>query len=362
MHQVTRPSDGRSSSLALLLAVLLACGLLFVAGCGSAGPETTVTTATPTTAAPITSTSEAATTTSLAKLDKLTLVAPPGPMAIPMAYLKVNNKLAGVADETDLVIWENPDQLKAIVAGKQGDFVTVPSNTAAIFYNKGLPLQLLDISVWNITYLVTRDPAAADFTDIKGQSLVVPFQGSVPDVTFQYIVKKEGLDPVKDFKLRYAADPTQAAQLLVSGQVDNAVLSEALATAVVLQTKDAEKPLRKVLAFDKAWETAAGPGATSPIAGTVATPNVLGRPDVDRRLPARIRGRRRVDAGQPRGGRPVGGDRTARSGTQSPGDDRRAQGHHLEVHPRSRGQGQSGRLLHGADGVVTRGHRRETAR
>ncbi len=109
---------------------------------------------------------------------------------------------------------------------------------------------------------------------------MVPFQGSVPDVTFQYIVTKEGLDPAQDFDLRYAADPTQAAQLLLSGQVDNAVLSEALATAVLLQTKDAEKPLRKALAFDKAWETAAGAGALSPIAGTVATPNVMGRPDV----------------------------------------------------------------------------------
>ena len=48
---------------------------------------------------------------------------------------------------------------------------------------------------------------------------MVPFQGSVPDLMFQYIAKKEGLDPQKDFKLRYATDPTQAAQLLLSGQV-----------------------------------------------------------------------------------------------------------------------------------------------
>ena len=115
-----------------------------------------------------------------AKLDKLTLVAPPGPMAIPLAYIAVNNKLADVADKTEVVIWENPEQLKAYVAGKQGDFVTMPSNNSAIFYNKGLKLQLLDISVWNITYLIATDPIAGSFADIKGQSLVVPFQGSVP--------------------------------------------------------------------------------------------------------------------------------------------------------------------------------------
>jgi NitT/TauT family transport system substrate-binding protein len=201
-------------------------------------------------------------------------------MAIPLAYMVVNDKLAGVAKETELVIWENADQLKAMVAGGQGDFVTMPSNNAAIFYNKGLKLQLLDISVWNITYLITSDPDAAGFADIKGQSLVVPFQGSVPDLMFQYLAKSEGLDPEKDFDLRYATDPTQAAQLLLAGEVDNAVLSEALATAVILQTKTAEKPLRRALAFDEAWVSATSRNGYSAIAGTVATQTVMDKPEV----------------------------------------------------------------------------------
>jgi NitT/TauT family transport system substrate-binding protein len=246
--------------LLLALMLVLTAGMLLVAGCGSSGTEETTTTA--------------------AKLPKLTLVAPPGPMAIPMAYMVVNDKLADLAEETELVIWENADQLKAIVAGGKGDFITVPSNNAAIFYNKGLALQLLNISVWNITYLVTSDPTADSFTDIKGQSLVVSLQGSVPDVMFQYIATKEGLDPQTDFELRYAGDPTSAAQLLMAGEVQNAVLSEALATSVLLQTKDAEKPLRKAVAFDTAWAAAAGDAAVSPIAGVVVTPGVADRPDV----------------------------------------------------------------------------------
>jgi NitT/TauT family transport system substrate-binding protein len=277
-------------AVVVLTVVALAAGMT---GCGSSGSTTTTsapaassttagadTTAGPTTTAAGTSTSAAGTSTSApAKLDKLTLVAPPGPMAIPLAYMAVNNKLADVAAKTEVVIWENTDQLKAYVAGKQGDFVTMPSNSSAMFYNKGLKVQLLDISVWNITYLITSDATAGSFADIKGQSLAVPFEGSVPDLMFQYIAKSAGLDPQKDFKLRYATDPTQAAQLLLSGQVQNAVLSEALATAVILQTKTAAKPLHRALAFDKAWTDASG-GPDSPIAGTVATASVIDRPDV----------------------------------------------------------------------------------
>jgi NitT/TauT family transport system substrate-binding protein len=283
----------RRTTLILVLAVTLGAALAFsvsLAGCGSSGQTTTSTpggtqastTAAPTstTAAP-TSTSQAATATSSSsgKLAKLTLVAPPGPMAIPLAYIAINNKLADVADKTEVVIWENPDQLKAYVAGGQGDFVTMPSNNSAIFYNKGIKLQLLDISVWNITYLIARDSTAGSFADIKGQSLVIPFQGSVPDLMFQFIAKAEGLDPQKDFKVRYASDPTQASQLLLAGQADNGVISEALATAVVLQTATAEKPLHRALAFDQAWLDASG-GTDTPIAGTVATSSVLDKPDV----------------------------------------------------------------------------------
>lgn len=279
----------RANAAAGLVMVLAGVLVLLVGGCGSSapGPTTTVaasgSSASSTVASSTTESSVPATgpsTTAAGRLPKLTLVAPPGPMAIPMAYMVVNGKLDTVAEKTDLVVWQNADQLKAIVAGKQGDFVTMPSNNSAIFYNKGLALKLLDISVWNITYLVTRDPTATGFADIKGQSLVVSLKGSVPDVMFQYIVKKEGLDPEKDFKLQYATDPTQAAQLLLAGKVDNAVLSEALATAAILQTKADPKPLRRALAFDQAWAKAAGDSKGTPIAGTVATATVMDKPEV----------------------------------------------------------------------------------
>ena len=270
-----------------IVSIIFALGLLLLVGCGTPASESTSSTMPPETSQPTTTAISSTTETSAvpsstlpAKIKKLTLVAPPGPMAIPMAYLVVNDKLAEVAENTEVIVWENVEQLKAMVAGKQGDLVTVPSNTSAIFYNKGLELKLLDISVWNITYLVTPDPQADSFRDIKGKSLVVAFQGSVPDVMFQYLAKAEGLDPQKDFKLRYATDPTQASQLLLSGQVENAVLSEALTTAVILQSRNTDRPLYRSLAFDNAWAQAVGADAKTPIAGTVATASVLDKPEV----------------------------------------------------------------------------------
>jgi NitT/TauT family transport system substrate-binding protein len=58
------------------------------------------------------------------------------------------------------------------------------------------------------------------------------------------------------------------------------VLSEALATSVILKTKDTDKPLHRVLAFDAAWIAATARSEDTPIAGTVATASVTDKPEV----------------------------------------------------------------------------------
>jgi NitT/TauT family transport system substrate-binding protein len=68
--------------------------------------------------------------------------------------------------------------------------------------------------------------------------------------------------------------------LLLAGKVDNAVLSEALATSVLMQTKTAEKPLYRSFAFDAAWSEVSGGSGSTTIAGTVATSSVMDKPEV----------------------------------------------------------------------------------
>jgi NitT/TauT family transport system substrate-binding protein len=214
------------------------------------------------------------------KLDRLVLVGPPGPMSIPLAYLVVNDKLADVADEVELVIWENQDQLRALIAGEQADFVTMPSNNAAIFYNNDLDVQLLDISVWNALFGVSADAEITSLADAAGRKLVIPFQGSIPDLLYQYVTTAQELDPLADFELIYAPNPQQAAQMLISGQVDLAILPEPLTTAAILQTKDNDAPLHRVFDMGAEWIAVTDGETKTAIAGTVALSRVQDKPDV----------------------------------------------------------------------------------
>jgi len=219
------------------------------------------------------------------KLASLTLVGPPGPMTIPLAYLVENDKLADIATETELVIWENPDQLRAIVSGGQeAHFLTLPSNSAATFYNKGMQLQMLDISVWGILYIVSDDPDIQTVADLKGKEVVVPFKGNMPDLLFTYVCEKQGIDITQDLTVYYANSPQQAAQLLLSGEKSISVLTEPLTTQVLLKSKAAGISLYRSIDMQAEWSAASGLGQRIPIAGTVALPSVQDNPEAIQRF------------------------------------------------------------------------------
>ncbi len=81
------------------------------------------------------------------KMDKLILAGPRGPVTTPLVYMVDAGLLDKVAKKVEFVLWKNPDQLRAIIAGKQAHFVATPSVAAAKLHNKGIPIQLLNISV-----------------------------------------------------------------------------------------------------------------------------------------------------------------------------------------------------------------------
>ncbi len=194
--------------------------------------------------------------------------------------MQQNNVLASIADRTELNIWATPTQLQAIITGGQGDFVELPTNSAATFYNKGVSLKLLDSSIWNILYLITPDTAIKSVTDLKGKTVVVPYQGAIPDAMFKFICQKQGINPDTDLTILYAPDPVQASQMLISGQQKYVLLSEPSVTSAILKGKSSGLTFVRALNMQTEWQKATGGKNSTPIAGTVVLGALKDRPDI----------------------------------------------------------------------------------
>lgn len=211
------------------------------------------------------------------RLPRLVLVGPAQPLAIPLAYIVSNDRLADIAVETKLVIAENPDQTRAIVmGGGEGHFFIMPSNVAATMYNRGVPLRMLDISIWGVLYVVSTDPEVRSLADLRGKEVVVPFTGDMPDLVFRHICHASDIDTSVDLEIYQANTPQQAAQLVLTGRKDHAVLTEPLVTQVLMNAKQSGVGIYRAIDLQVEWGRATGLGERIPIGGAVALPSILG--------------------------------------------------------------------------------------
>lgn len=160
------------------------------------------------------------------KLPRLVLAGPYAAVSFPLIHMVESGALKDVAESVEFQPWKDPDQLRVLAMDGRADFVAMPTNVAANLYNRGVRLQLLNVSTWGVLWMVSRDNSLKTLADFKGKEIAMPFRADMPDIVFQQLAQKQGLDAKRDFKLRYVGTPIEAMQLLITRRVDHALLAE----------------------------------------------------------------------------------------------------------------------------------------
>ena len=171
------------------------------------------------------------------KLEKLVLSGPVASVSHPLIHMVATGALDDVAKRVEFKLWKNPDELRALTLKEGANFIAVPSNVGANLYNKGVDIKLLNISVWGILGMLTRDKNLKTLSDFKGKEIAMPFRADMPDILFEEIIKAQGMDPKKDFNLKYMATPFDAMQMLIMRRVDHALLAEPAISIALRKTK-----------------------------------------------------------------------------------------------------------------------------
>lgn len=223
------------------------------------------------------------------KLPKLILAGPPAAVSTPLIHMMETGALKDVADSVEFVVWKDPDQLRVLALGGKADFVAMPSNVAANLYNRGVGLKLLNVSTWGVLWLVSRDAKAKTLADFRGKEIAMPFRADMPDIVFGLVAEKQGLDPKKDFALRYVASPLDAMQLLITRRVDHALLAEPAVSMALRKTKSfpislIAPELHRSVDLQQEWGRLYGREARIPQAGIT----VIGKAVADEALQAKV--------------------------------------------------------------------------
>ncbi|PID75012.1 MAG: ABC transporter substrate-binding protein [Desulfobacterales bacterium] len=209
-----------------------------------------------------------------AKAKKIVMASPFAPLVMPMAHILEEGLLKDVSEEVELVTWNTPDQLRAIMTRGEVDFVSLPSNVAAIFYNKGVDLSLARVSIWGVFYLISNDPSITSLAQLKGKRILVPFRGDQPDLLFQAICRAQGLDPFKDFTIEYVSSPLDIIMSLLAGKVDNALMIEPAAAMAIMKAKGKGLHFTRVIDLQKEYAALVGNDSGVPNAGVAVLPRI----------------------------------------------------------------------------------------
>ena len=223
------------------------------------------------------------------KIKKLVIAGPFATVSHPVIHMIETDALKDVADEVEFRLWKNPDELRAMTIKGDVDFIAIPTNTAAILHNKGVSLKLIDVSIWGILGMISRDKDLKTLKDYKGKKIVVPFRADMPDIVFKQLLKRQGFDPKKDFDLVYVASPIDAMQMLIMRRADHALLAEPAISIALRKTKSfpisiIAPDLYRSTDLQEEWATVFKSNARIPEAGMAVVGKMMDKPKVIERF------------------------------------------------------------------------------
>lgn len=177
-----------------------------------------------------------------------------GPTGMGMAEMIVNGVDLGENVTTEFTVAGAPDQLTAGVISGDFQIAALPSNLAAVLFNKTEGAVVLgSVNTLGVLYIVADENAGVtSITDLKGKTIVASGQGSTPEYVLNYLLQKNGLTPGVDVTINYVAEHSEVVTQLAAGQASIGLLPEPFVTTIT-----SKKPNIKVAVdLSQAWEDA----------------------------------------------------------------------------------------------------------
>lgn len=222
-----------------------------------------------------------------APLARLALFGPPAGPSITLAHAVASGALGDLAADVTLTIWRSPDELRAGLTSGTIDLSVVPVQVASNLYNRGMGLRLVNTMTDGLLFIVAAQGAVADLAGLAGKRLAVPFANDTPDFVLRALLARQGIaDKVEQISV---GSPIEAAQMLLAGQIDAALLSEPASTVAIQRGMMTGKSLVRAVDLQQEWGKQAEAGPILPQAGLAATEKFMkAAPDLLPRLQAAL--------------------------------------------------------------------------
>lgn len=141
-------------------------------------------------------------------------------------------------------LYQSPDELKGKLMTGEIEIACMPSNLAAVLYqksNKGL--YLLGTNTLGTLYILQNGKLIEDIQDLKGKTIIASGKGSTPEYVLDQLLLGAGLDPEKDVTIEFLGNHTDVVTQLVATKDTIALLPQPHATIATTKNKEVKVAL-----------------------------------------------------------------------------------------------------------------------
>lgn len=228
-HRTVSPRRSIATAIASLIAIAS------LAACSSGASEVETTT-------PVVS-------TPASESPSPTPVAPVDPTAIAIASLKgpttmglvgMTDPAATFVDDYTVTMYGAPDEIVPLVAQGQVDVALIPSNLAAVLYNKtkgtDAQISVAAINTLGVLNIVETGDTVKTLADLKGKTIYSTGKGASPEYVLNYLLTQAGLTPGTDVTVNYLTEHSEVVQTLASTPGAIGVLPQPFVTIAEAKT------------------------------------------------------------------------------------------------------------------------------
>lgn len=152
-------------------------------------------------------------------------VTPDGLTAMAVAKLIKEKPEVKAGYNINYTIEKNSDSLVTSVMKSEPDIAIVPSNLAAIVYNKNQEYKIAGTIGFGSLYIGTTNENQ-NINDLKGKEIYNIGKGLTPDIIARTVLKDKGIDADKDVNFSYVNSVNELAPIILSGKTQYAVIPE----------------------------------------------------------------------------------------------------------------------------------------
>ncbi|MBQ9745394.1 MAG: ABC transporter substrate-binding protein [Clostridia bacterium] len=193
-----------------------------------------------------------------------------GPTGVGAVSMMEKSAAGETEGKYNFVLAENQLKAQAAFLNGEADIVAMPTNMASALLNKGEDVVILAVNTLGVLYIMDSTGTVKNISDLAGKTITATGQGSNPEYILQYVLEENGVENVT---INFMDDAAAISAGMVNGSIEIAMLPQPVATATVVQGKNAGKTIAPVIDMNAEWEKIAEGTESALMMGCVVTTN-----------------------------------------------------------------------------------------